>query len=223
MKLTQHRALVLAAVAATFTGLSASAMASSSTSALDSPLLAQHLAQRTSFASEAIQLAQAAQTPQAEPARESARKAAPSAEERAERIQRMKERHAQRMAERQAKLKSELKLSAEQEPAWDAFIASQKSERTARAPRERVDWSKLTTPERLDRMQARMAEREAAMGQRFDAIRSFYASLNPEQQKVFDSQRIGPDRGKKGGHPHQRGPHGKQPAGEAPATAPQQG
>jgi hypothetical protein len=57
-------------------------------------------------------------------------------------------------------------------------------------------------------MQARMAERQAAMGQRIEAIKGFYASLTPEQQKVFDSQhmggmqRTGMKRGH-GGHHHQ--------------------
>jgi hypothetical protein len=38
---------------------------------------------------------------------------------------------------------------------------------------EREDWSKLTTPDRLDKMQARQAERAAAMTSRIDATRSF--------------------------------------------------
>ncbi|MCY1560367.1 LTXXQ motif family protein [compost metagenome] len=55
-------------------------------------------------------------------------------------------------------------------------------------PRE--DWSKLTTPQRLDKMAAMKAERDARMGQRHDAIKSFYAVLNAEQQKVFDAKQM---------------------------------
>jgi hypothetical protein len=116
-----------------------------------------------------------------------------------------------RMAERQAKLKAELKLAPEQESAWAAFVA-----RTAPEPRkmggkegaQREDWSKLTTPERLDKMQARHAERSEAMTKRIEATKSFYASLTPEQQKTFDSKSMrGFQRtGMKGGkHGHQHG------------------
>jgi hypothetical protein len=37
-------------------------------------------------------------------------------------------------------------------------------------------------------MQARQAERAAAMTSRIDATRSFYSALTPDQQKLFDSQ-----------------------------------
>jgi hypothetical protein len=119
----------------------------------------------------------------------------------------------QRMADRQAHLKETLKITPEQEPAWNAFLA-----RTAPEPRmertgEREDWSKLTTPQRLDKMQARQAERAAKMTQRFDATRSFYAALSAEQQKVFDAQGHGFMRtdmhGKRGhGHHHKGGARG---------------
>ena len=122
-----------------------------------------------------------------------------------------------RMAERQAKLKAELKLAPEQEAAWSAFV-----ERTAHEPRmagkngaQREDWSKLTTPERLDKMQARHTERGEQMAKRIDATKSFYAALTPEQQKTFDSQSMrgfqragmkGDKRGM-GKHGHRHGQH----------------
>lgn len=114
----------------------------------------------------------------------------------------------QRMADRQTQLKEALKLTPEQEPAWNAFLA-----RTAPEPRmgktgEREDWSKLTTPQRLDKMQAHQTERTAKMTQRFDATRSFYAALTPDQQKVFDTQGHGFMRASMGGkHRHGHGHH----------------
>ena len=100
-----------------------------------------------------------------------------------QRIERMQ----QRLAEHQAQLKADLKLAPEQEAAWNAFVA-----RTAPQPRQasaqREDWSKLTTPERLDKMLARQAERSEQMTKRIDATKSFYATLTPEQQKTFDAQ-----------------------------------
>lgn len=117
----------------------------------------------------------------------------------------------QRRADRQAHLKEALKLMPEQEPAWNAFLA-----RTAPEPRsdrtsEREDWSQLTTPQRLDQMQARQAKRAAQMTQRMDATRRFYAALAPEQQKVFDAQSHGFMRAGMGGK--QRHGHGQHPMG----------
>lgn len=149
-----------------------------------------------------------------------AKPAAPTAEQR---DQKRAERHAQmqkRMAERQAAFKAELKLTPEQEPAWNAFIARTQPQAGA-MPHQgtREDWSKLTTPQRLDKMQALKAERDAAMAKRVDAIKSFYAVLNADQQKVFDSkhlggfQRAGMHRGHRGEHRH----HGEQPGVKKPA------
>jgi len=68
-------------------------------------------------------------------------------------------------------------------------------------------------------MQALKAERDAAMAKRVDAIKSFYATLNADQQKVFDTkqiggfQRAGMHRGH-GKHHHHR--HGGQPQVKQP-------
>ena len=119
---------------------------------------------------------------------------------RMERMAKMEKRH----AAHQAELKAALKLAPAQEAGWNAFVA-----RTAHEPRmggkageQREDWSKLTTPERLDKMQARHAERSEQMTKRIDATKSFYATLTPEQQKTFDGQSMrGFQRaGMKGGH-----------------------
>lgn len=95
------------------------------------------------------------------------------------------------MAERQAQLKAALQLTAEQEPAWNAFVARTAHEPRAMKGMAREDWAKLTTPERLDKMQALKAERDAQMAKRIDATKSFYAALTPEQKKVFDAQAHG--------------------------------
>lgn len=147
------------------------------------------LVQASALSPTATVVAQADTTVQAKPA---VKPAAPTAEQR---DQKRAERHAQmqkKMAERQAAFKAELKLTPEQEPAWNAFIARTQPPAGAMLRRgEREDWSKLTTPQRLDKMQALKAERDAAMAKRVDAIKSFYAALNADQQKVFDSKRIG--------------------------------
>ncbi len=168
MKLFSQRTLIAAALATAFVAVSATAIAQGM-GAPSQDMRAQHMAQR----------AQAG--PDATPGN------ADLTQKRAYRMERMQK----RMAERQAQLKATLKITPAQEAAWNAFVA-----RTAPEPRmgrdvSREDWAKLTTPQRLDKMQALKAERDARMDKRIDATKSFYAALTPEQQKVFDSQRHG--------------------------------
>lgn len=105
--------------------------------------------------------------------------------------QRMEQMH-KRHAEHQAQLKSALKITASQEAAWNAYVAGTAPNPPASAPgMTKEDWSKLTTPQRLEKMQAFRAERDAVMAKRIDAVKTFYAALTPEQQKVFDTQAHG--------------------------------
>ena len=122
------------------------------------------------------------------------------------RMERMQERRAKHLAD----LKDKLKLDASQQGAWSAFTTSMQPPPMAQRPDRaamRAEFEKLTTPQRLDRMQARQAERAAMAAKRADATRAFYATLKPEQQKTFDaeSMRFGP-RGEHG--PRDRGEHG---------------
>jgi hypothetical protein len=48
----------------------------------------------------------------------------------------------------------------------------------------------MTTPERLDQMQAMKTQRDAHMQQRAEATKSFYATLNAEQKHVFDKETV---------------------------------
>ena len=123
------RALMAAALAAAFAGLSATAIAQNTTAAPAAPATTQQAQ---------------------EGAKEGQRDA-----KRAERMARMQK----HMAERQAALKAELKITAEQEPAWNAFVARTAPEARPARQGPREDWSKLTTPQRLDKMAAMKAER----------------------------------------------------------------
>lgn len=123
---------------------------------------------------------------------------------------------AERMQERRAKhlaaLKAKLKLDASQESAWTAFTsATQPPALPPRADREaaRAEFAQLTTPQRLDRMQARQSERAARFAQRADATRTFYAALRPEQQKTFDTEAL--KHGPRGHGPRGHGPDGHRP------------
>ena len=97
------------------------------------------------------------------------------------------------MAQRQAALKETLKITAAQEGAWSAFTSSMQppADLHKRRMAMRAEMDKLTTPERIDRMRALRTERDAEMDKRANATKSFYAALSPEQQKVFDAERMG--------------------------------
>ncbi|MFT3778803.1 MAG: Spy/CpxP family protein refolding chaperone [Ottowia sp.] len=120
----------------------------------------------------------------------------------------------QRMAEhrdkRLAELKAQLKITPAQEAAWAAWTqATQPPAPAQRPPQARGEFARLTTPQRIDLMQQRQAERSARLRQRGDATKAFYAQLAPEQQKTFDQQalRHGSREGRPGpGHGKGHGP-----------------
>ncbi len=108
---------------------------------------------------------------------------APNPEMRAQHMQKMQSHWAQRHAD----LKAKLKLAPEQEGAWTTFTTAMKPPAALQRP-NRAEMEQLNTPARLDKMQALRAQRNTEMDQRHAAIRAFYATLTPEQQKVFDAQ-----------------------------------
>ncbi|MFM9436889.1 periplasmic protein CpxP/Spy [Janthinobacterium sp. CG_23.3] len=109
--------------------------------------------------------------------------------------------HAERMAQHKAQLHDKLKLSAAQEPAWAAFGAAAAPTGPHARP-DRAAYAKMTAPERLEKHIAMQKEHLAMQESRLAALRTFYAVLTPEQQKVLDANMHG---GWRGGH---RGHHG---------------
>ncbi len=112
------------------------------------------------------------------------------------------------MAKRQAELKAKLKLTAIQDGAWASYVAAMQppadmGSRMNPENRKKMhdEMEKLTTPERIDRMNAMKAQRDADLAKRGAATKTFYAALSPEQQKVFDANamRHGPGE-RHGGH-----------------------
>lgn len=97
------------------------------------------------------------------------------------------------MTKRLANLKTKLKITAEQEGAWTTFTAAMKPPAAMDHKRpDRAEMDKLATPERIDKMHAmrteRMAAMSASMDKREDATKTFYAALDAEQKKVFDTE-----------------------------------
>lgn len=105
-------------------------------------------------------------------------------------------------------LKDKLQLAPTQEAAWSTFTQTmQPGPRPDGVERKamREDFANLTTPERLDRMQAMAEKRQARMADRAAAVKSFYAQLTPAQQQVFDAEAMPQDRHGKH-HRHHRHP-----------------
>lgn len=144
------------------------------------------------------------------------------------------EQRQQARAQRAEALKQKLALTPAQEPAWAALQqAMQPGQRHARLDGgKQHDWKQLTTPERIDRMRALQAQRAAEFERRGEAVKTFYATLSPEQQKTFDAEgsRMMARLGKHGGHHGAKGmQHGEGAGGEhharhhrAPAAQPAQ-
>jgi len=123
-----------------------------------------------------------------------ARKAQHKRMDPAQRMERMKEHRAKRLAA----LKDKLKLTAAQESAWTTYTTANQPPAGARPQRmDRAEFAKLTTPERLERMQTRQAERSAMFAKRAEATKTFYAALSADQKKTFDAETV-----HAGGHGH---------------------
>ena len=114
---------------------------------------------------------------------------APTDGPRVGRMEKMREHKAERHAQHLTELKAKLNLQAAQEPAWNTFTLSMQHPARMARP-ERATFEQMTTPERLDQMQAMKAQRDAHMQQRAEATKVFYASLNAEQKHVFDKETV---------------------------------
>jgi protein CpxP len=88
-----------------------------------------------------------------------------------------------------SRLHDSLHLSAAQEAAWKAYAAAIAPDTTLAARRHAAGamMSTLSTPRRIDLINAEMEADMASMRRQGEAVKAFYAQLSPDQQKVFDS------------------------------------
>ena len=117
----------------------------------------------------------------------------------------------ERRQHRQQVLHDALGLRADQEGAWQAFIASERRPEGERGMRRHEEGGRaeLSTPQRLDRMMERLQERQSRFAQRAEAMKRFYALLDPRQQKTFDALAMVPGGGMGGMRHHDHmGPGG---------------
>jgi len=103
----------------------------------------------------------------------------------------MQARRAEHRAKRLQELKVFLQLQGNQEAAWSSFYAVMQKPMVKAERLKPEELEKLATPERIDKMMAVKAERDSQVNQRMAAIKTFYASLNAQQQKVFDTHALG--------------------------------
>lgn len=104
------------------------------------------------------------------------------------RMEKMREHRTERHQKHLAELKSKLKLQTDQEAVWKTFADAMQPPTQPLARVDRAAMEKLSTPERIDQMQALHTHREAEMKKRGDATKTFYASLSAEQKKTFDAE-----------------------------------
>ncbi len=95
-----------------------------------------------------------------------------------------------RLTERARLLHDALAIRPDQDSAWTAFLAQMRppaAEQAAGPRMEHADRAEVTTPERLDRVARRMADRQAKFQRRAEAVKTFYAALDGSQRKTFDA------------------------------------
>lgn len=118
-----------------------------------------------------------------------------------------KEERKARMEQHWQSLKSALKITSDQEAAWNTYVSAMKPQPRTTPPMDRKAFASMTTPERIDAMQAMRGQRQAEADRRGQATKTFYSALTPEQQKTFDAQTLKMF----GRHHGDHGPHGTPP------------
>lgn len=107
----------------------------------------------------------------------------------AARADQRRDRMKQKIERKLGRLKQELKITSAQDPAWNAWTGALQPGAKLQRP-SRDEMAALSTPERIDRLRATRAERMAEMDRRLDATKSFYATLDAQQKKVFDAESL---------------------------------
>lgn len=129
---------------------------------------------------------------------------------------------AQRHAQHLTQLQTKLKLTPEQSAQWSAFAqAMQPPASRTNAPQAGAALRTMTTPERIDHMQAQRGQRQAQMDKRWQATRVFYGQLSAEQKTTFDQETHAHWQRHMGQHMRRHGHHvDKHAPTAAPASSP---
>jgi hypothetical protein len=92
------------------------------------------------------------------------------------------------------KLHDYLRLTPQQELGWQTYRAQATAPNRTQERRRSAAalFPTVSAPQRMDLMEAEMKQEMADLHQQAQALKTFYATLTPEQQKVFDTQTLPP-------------------------------
>ena len=115
---------------------------------------------------------------------------------------------------RLAALKTELGITAEQDSAWQAFVRNAKQQfekRQAWFGKMQEAQSAASVPERLERRNEVMKQRQSEIEANTAALKDLYAALTPEQKAIADERLggFGPGYGMGYGRGYRGGPGGR--------------
>ncbi|MEY2633748.1 MAG: hypothetical protein RIR00_2402 [Pseudomonadota bacterium] len=99
----------------------------------------------------------------------------------------MRERMQERMTAHRQKVHDALKLTPDQETAWKKYSETMQPPAASERPSPEA-WAKLSTPERAEKMLELSKKNQERMTAHVAALKTFYATLTPEQQKTFEEQ-----------------------------------
>lgn len=106
----------------------------------------------------------------------------------AQKREQMQKRMQDRMEKRRALMHDQLKITADQEPAWKAFMESvphpMMDRKEARPDRKQME--AMSAPAMMEHRLEQAKQHLGMMQKRLEAVKSFYAILTPEQQRTFD-------------------------------------
>ncbi len=87
-----------------------------------------------------------------------------------------------------------LRLSPAQETAWRAYRSAADLPNQAQQRRSAAAglFRTLDAPHRMDLVEAEMRQELADLQRQSQALKAFYAALNPEQQRTFDTRTLPP-------------------------------
>jgi hypothetical protein len=88
-----------------------------------------------------------------------------------------------------------LHLSAGQESAWQLYRSAADIPDKAQARRQAASgmFRTLDAPHRMDLVEAEMRQELADLDRQSRALKAFYATLTPDQQRIFDARTLPPE------------------------------
>lgn len=110
------------------------------------------------------------------------------------------EHHGKMIEQHHQQLHDALKLTPEQEPGWKKLMDSEQPKPSSAGIGQREDWSKLSAPERAEKVLELYKARQEHMAEYVAALKGFYATLSPEQKKIFEEMHASQRGGMRGKH-----------------------